>query len=113
MDDGLGVSKVLSLGNRCNLDFADMLAYLGEDPQTGVMVLYLEGLDDPRAFLAVAREIAPRKPVITYKGARSQTISKAAFSHTGSLAGIHDLYEAAFRQARILTVEDSTINDVI
>ena len=108
MDDGLGISKIMSLGNRCNLEFSDLLSYLGEDTQTDVVAMYTEGVDDPRAMLAAAKDIARRKPIIAYKGARSQNVSRAAYSHTGSLAGNYELYSAAFRQARIIEVNDST-----
>ncbi|MFH0845522.1 MAG: CoA-binding protein [Pseudomonadota bacterium] len=108
MDDGLGISKIMSLGNRCNLEFSDMIRYLGEDPQTEVIAMYVEGVEDGRALLSVAREVARKKPLIAYKGARSQASGTAAFSHTGSLAGNYPLYQSAFRQARVITVTDST-----
>ncbi|MFH1349907.1 MAG: CoA-binding protein [Pseudomonadota bacterium] len=108
MDDDLGMSKAMSLGNRCDMDFTHMIEYLGEDPQTEVIAMYLEGMDDPRALLSAARKVTPKKPLIAYKGARSRTISRAAYSHTGSLAGDSNIYRGAFRQARIIEVDDST-----
>lgn len=108
MDDGLGISKIMSLGNRCNLEFSHMIRYLGEDPQTDVIAMYVEGVDDGRALLLAAHEVALRKPIIAYKAGRSQAGGRAAFSHTGSLAGNYSLYQSAFMQARVITVTDST-----
>lgn len=107
MDDGIGLAKVLSLGNRCNVDFADLLEYLGEDPQTRAIAMYIEGIDNPRRLVAMAKEVTKKKPVVAYKTGKSRAANQAAFSHTGSLAGNYELYSAALRQAGVLMVKDS------
>ncbi|MBN2124642.1 MAG: CoA-binding protein [Deltaproteobacteria bacterium] len=101
MAQGVGVSKIVGLGNRLNVDFAEVLAYLLEDPETRVIVLYLEGLDDPRRLLAVAGENHGRKRIIAYKTGRAQAGDRASLSHTGSMAGKQEIYEGALRQAGI------------
>lgn len=103
----VGLGKVIGLGNRCNVDFAEMLECLVEDPETKVIAIYIEGLDDPRRLIETAQKVRGRKPLLVYKAGRSQTSDKAAKSHTGSLAGNYEVYQGAFRQAGMLTVESS------
>ncbi|MEW6669456.1 MAG: CoA-binding protein [Thermodesulfobacteriota bacterium] len=100
-------SKIIGLGNRLNVDFPEMLAYLMEDPDTRVILLYMEGVEQGRRLLEVAREKRGRKPVIAYKTGRARTSDRASFSHTGSLAGRHEVYEGALRQAGILSMDDA------
>ena len=107
LESRVGLSKVIGLGNRCNVDFADMVEYLIEDPDTEVIAMYLEGIDHPRALVEVAKKARGKKPVVAYKAGRSITSDKASLFHTGSLAGRHEIYEGAFRQAGILTVRSS------
>jgi acetyl-CoA synthetase (ADP-forming) len=107
MRDHIGFSKVVGLGNRCNVDFADMVEYLMEDAETKVIAMYLEGIDDPRRLIEVAKRTNGGKPIIAYKVGRSRTSDKASQFHTGSLAGKHEIYEGAFRQAGILTLGSS------
>jgi len=107
MKNQVGLSKIVGLGNRCNVDFWDMLEYLEEDPDTKVIAMYLEGLDEPKKLIEAARIRNSRKPIIAYKVGRSSTGNKASQFHTGSLAGKHEIYEAAFKQAGILTVRSS------
>ncbi|MCX8118653.1 MAG: CoA-binding protein [Desulfobacterota bacterium] len=107
MRHSVGLSKIVGLGNRCNVDFWDMVDYLDRDPHTGVMALYLEGLDQPRRLLEAAKAGAAGKPIVAYKTGRSSTGDKASQFHTGSLAGRHEIYEAAFKQSGILTVNSS------
>jgi acyl-CoA synthetase (NDP forming) len=103
----VGLGKVIGLGNRCNVDFAEMLECLVEDPDTKVIAIYIEGLDDPRRLIETAQKVRGRKPLLVYKAGRSQTSDKAAKSHTGSLAGNYEVYQGAFRQAGMLTVGSS------
>ena len=103
----LGLSKIIGLGNRCNVDFGDMVEYLFEDPETGVIALYLEGIDHPRRLMEAAKAGRGKKPIVAYKVGRSRTSDSASQSHTGSLAGRHEIYEGAFRQAGVLTVASS------
>jgi acyl-CoA synthetase (NDP forming) len=102
-----GFSKIIGLGNRCNVDFDEMTEYLIEDPETGVIALYMEGMDHPRRLMEVAERARGKKPILSYKVGRSTTGDKASQFHTGSLAGKHEIYEAAFRQSGILTVQSS------
>jgi acyl-CoA synthetase (NDP forming) len=101
------LSKIVGLGNRCNVDFWDMVEYLEQDPDTTVIAMYLEGLDQPRRLIEAAKTGNSRKPIVAYKAGRSSTGDKASQFHTGSLAGKHEIYEAAFKQAGILTVNSS------
>ena len=107
MRNQIGMSKIIGLGNRCNVDFAEMVEYLSEDPQTKVIAMYLEGIDHPRRLVEVAKSIASKKPLVAYKVGRSHTSDSASQFHTGSLAGKHEIYEGAFKQAGILTVRSS------
>jgi len=107
MRNQVGFSKIIGLGNRCNVDFADVVEYLNEDPDTKVIAMYLEGIDHPRRLMEVAERTKGRKPIIVYKVGRSLTSDMASQFHTGSLAGKHKIYEGAFKQAGVLTVESS------
>lgn len=103
----VGMSKIIGLGNRCNVDFADMVEYLAQDLQTKVIAIYLEGIDQPRRLIEAAERVKGSKPIIAYKVGRSVTSDKASQFHTGSLAGKHPVYQGAFRQAGILSVESA------
>jgi len=100
----LGFSKFVGVGNRANVEIADVLLYLKEDPTTKVICIFLEGVDDARRLMQVAKEVAEEKPVLIYKVGKTEVAARAAFSHTGSLAGSYKLYKAAFAQAGILEV---------
>ncbi len=104
-DQKVGFSKLVGLGNRCNVDFPDMVDYLANDPDTRVIALYIEGMDDPRRLLEVAKKT--KKPIIAYKAGRSERGNDASRFHTGSLAGNYEVYQGAFRQAGILEVRDT------
>jgi acyl-CoA synthetase (NDP forming) len=107
MKSQTGLSKIIGLGNRCNVDFDDMAEYLIEDPETRVIALYMEGMDHPRRLMEVAERARGKKPILSYKVGRSTSGDQASKFHTGSLAGKHEIYEAAFRQSGILTVQSS------
>ncbi|MBT9148935.1 MAG: acetate--CoA ligase family protein [Dehalococcoidia bacterium] len=102
----IGFSKIVGLGNRCNIDFPDMLEYLAADPETRVILMYIEGIDDARRLTEVARRVAPEKPIVAFKTGRAATADRATYSHTGSLAGNHEVYLAALKQAGILLASD-------
>lgn len=104
---GLGVRLAVGLGNRCDIDFPEMVEYLARDEKTKVIALHIEGLDDPRSFLKSVREAVKVKPVVVYKVGRSR-VDREALSHTGSMAGDYRLYDALFKQAGALTVESVT-----
>ena len=107
MRDGVGFSKIVGLGNRLNVDFAEMVDYLMEDPDTRAIALYIEGIDTPGNLLAAAKRHAGKKPIVAFKSGSGEVGDAAALSHTGSLAGRHEIYTHAFKQAGILAV-DST-----
>ncbi len=101
-----GISKVAGLGNKADVDDADILEYLAEDAQTEVVAMYIEGLGDGRRFLEVARKVAREKPVVVFKSGATEAGAKAALSHTASLAGRAEVFEAACKQAGILRVHN-------
>jgi acyl-CoA synthetase (NDP forming) len=107
LQNKVGFSKIVGLGNRCNVDFTEMVEYLLWDDQTKVIALYMEGIDFPKKLTEVVKRGNQNKPVLAYKVGRSSTSDKASQFHTGSLAGKHEIYEGAFKQAGILTVESS------
>ena len=96
---GIGLGKFIHTGNEADLQCTDFLEILGEDPETHVILMYIEGIKEPRRFLQIARRITPKKPVIVYKGGSSRAGNRAAASHTGALAGNIDFYRALFAQA--------------
>jgi acyl-CoA synthetase (NDP forming) len=102
---GFGFSKFISYGNRCDVDEMELLSYLSEDPETRVIVLYLEGIDKGRDFLKVARETSLKKPLVVIKSGTTRAGKRATASHTGTLAGVDEIYNAAFRKAGIIRVE--------
>ena len=102
--NNVGVSRLVSMGNRCNLDFDEIVEYFGEDEETKVIVLYIEGLEKPRQLMSVARRVVRQKPIVVYKVGRTGELNQASLSHTGALIGKHELYEAAFRQSGMIMV---------
>ncbi len=107
LQNKVGFSKIIGLGNRCNVDFAEMVEYLIKDTQTKVIAMYMEGIDHPKKLMEVAKRGNREKPILAYKVGRSSASDKASQFHTGSLAGKHEIYEGALKQAGILTVETS------
>lgn len=96
---GMGIGKFVHTGNEADLQCTDFLEFLGQDPETDVILMYVEGLKEPRRFLQAAVRTTPRKPVIVYKGGKTSPGKRAAASHTGAMAGDMDKYRALFRQA--------------
>lgn len=108
---GVGFSCFLSLGNMLDVGFDDMLDYLAADPQTEAVLLYAESITRARPFMSAARALARQKPIVVYKAGRFADAARAAASHTGALAGVDAVYEAAFRRAgmvRIFDLDDLT-----
>ncbi len=103
---GYGFSKFVSSGNQADLNVCDYLEYLGNDPDTKTIVLYLEGIKDGRRFLEVSRKVTAEKPIVMYKAGHTSAGARAAMSHTASLAGNNDLFEAACRQAGIIRASE-------
>jgi len=106
----VGFSAFVSVGSMLDVDWGDLIDYLGDDPQTRSIVLYMESIGDARSFLSAAREVAPTKPILVIKAGRTEAAARAAASHTGSLAGSDEVLEAAFRRGGVLRV--ATIADV-
>jgi acetyltransferase len=105
----IGFSKFISLGDSADVDFGDVLDYLGGDAETHAILLYIESITAARKFMSAARAAARNKPVIVVKAGRAPEGAKAAASHTGALAGADDVYDAAIRRAgmlRVLSTED-------
>ncbi|MGE5781238.1 MAG: acetate--CoA ligase family protein [Nitrososphaerales archaeon] len=105
--DSFGMSKMISYGNRSDVDEADMIWYLSEDPKTSVIGLYVEGLGDGRKFMNTAKNVIKdkKKPIVVFKNGRSQRGAKQAESHTGSLGGSYSVVKGAFDQAGIISVD--------
>jgi len=106
IDEGVGLSKVVGLGNRCNVEFADLLPFLKDDPETEGIILFIEGLDDPRTMVTAIKKVILRKPVVAMKAGQYAASQKAARSHTGSMAGRHELYESSLKQAGAIVVRE-------
>jgi acetyltransferase len=109
--EGVGFSYFLSLGNMLDVGFDDLLDYLAADPQTDAVLMYAESITRARPFMSAARALARQKPIVVYKAGRFADAAKAAASHTGALAGVDAVYEAAFRRAgmvRIFDLDDLT-----
>ena len=107
MEDRVAFSKIVGLGNRLNVDFPEMVDHLMDDPDTGVILLYVEGIDDPGRLMAAARRHRGKKPIVVYKTGSSEKGDLAARSHTGSLAGRHEIYRGAFTQGGMLVTESA------
>ena len=100
----LGFSKIISLGNKIDIQESDLMEYLIHDDTTEVVVFYIEGLKDKK-FIKSAKKLAKVKPIIALKSGKTEAGAKAASSHTGSLAGDNQIYNAAFKKGKVLTVE--------
>ncbi len=101
----MGISKSIDLGNKSDIDDVDVLEYLKDDPDTNVIIIHMEGVKRGREFLRVAREVSRKKPVVVYKTGTTEAGSKAAYSHTASLTGSNQVYDAAFKQAGIVRAD--------
>ncbi|MFQ5825948.1 MAG: acetate--CoA ligase family protein [Dehalococcoidia bacterium] len=106
--------KAIDLGNTCDVNHADALDYLEDDPETRVIALHIEGIEDGARFLKAARRVSRKKPILVLKTGRSQPGTRAISSHTGSLTGRDEVYGAAFRQAGLIRVNDvDELGDVV
>lgn len=105
--DVFGLSKMISFGNRSDVDEADMIWYAANDPQTKVIGLYVEGFGDGRKFINTAKRVMKEKnkPIIIWKSGRTEAGAKQAASHTGSLGGSNAIIMGAFKQAGIISVD--------
>ncbi|MCX6633226.1 MAG: bifunctional acetate--CoA ligase family protein/GNAT family N-acetyltransferase [Candidatus Solibacter sp.] len=106
----VGFSAFVSVGSMVDVGWGDLIYYLGNDPKTKSIVIYMESIGNARSFLSAAREVALTKPIIIIKPGRSAQAAKAAASHTGALTGSDEVLEAAFRRSGVLRV--GTIADL-
>jgi len=102
--ENVGFSSFVSIGSMLDIDWSDLIYYLGDDPHTKSIVIYMETIGNARAFLSAAREVAMTKPIIVIKPGRTEGAAKAAASHTGSLTGSDEVLEVAFRRSGVLRV---------
>ena len=100
--DGIGVARVVSYGNKSDVDEADCLDFLAEDPETKAVAIYVESIDNGRRFVEAAARCSAVKPVMAVKVGRSASGVSAARSHTGAIAGSYEIYRAAFKKAGII-----------
>ncbi|MDX1664599.1 MAG: CoA-binding protein, partial [Candidatus Promineifilaceae bacterium] len=108
--ENVGFSAFVSIGSMLDVDWGDLIYYLGNDSRTQSIVIYMETIGDARNFMSAAREVALTKPIIVIKPGRTEAAAKAAASHTGSLTGSDEVLEAAFRRSGVLRV--SRIDDL-
>ena len=106
----VGFSAFVSVGSMLDVGWGDLIDYLGNDPRTQSIVMYMESVGDARSFLSAAREVSLNKPIIVIKAGRTEAAAQAAASHTGSLTGSDEILEAAFRRCGVLRV--NTIADL-
>jgi len=102
--ENVGFSAFVSIGSMLDVDWGDLIYYLGDDPHTKSIVIYMESIGNARGFLSAAREVALTKPIIVIKPGRTEGAAKAAASHTGSLTGSDEVLEVAFRRSGVLRV---------
>ncbi|MEU1485643.1 acetate--CoA ligase family protein [Streptomyces sp. NPDC005752] len=106
-----GVSAIVGLGNKSDIDEDDLLTWFGEDPNTKCIAMHLEDLKDGRAFVEAARATVPKKPVVVLKAGRTSAGARAAGSHTGALAGDDAVYDDILRQAGVIRAPG--LNDML
>lgn len=103
---GVGFSMFASVGGMVNVDFADLIDFLGEDPYTRSILIYMETIGNAKRFMSAARSFARNKPIMVLKPGKFAESARAALSHTGSMAGGDEVYAAAFRRAGIVRVSE-------
>jgi acetyltransferase len=101
----VGFSAFVSMGSMLDVGWGDLIGYLGDDPRTQAILIYMESIGDARAFLSAAREVALEKPIIVLKAGRTAQAAQAAASHTGALTGQDAVLDAAFRRCGVLRVD--------
>ncbi len=101
----VGFSAFISIGSMLDVGWGDLIDYLGHDPHTRSILIYMESIGEARSFLSAAREVALTKPIIVIKAGRTEGAAKAAASHTGSLTGSDAVLDAAFRRVGVLRVD--------
>ncbi len=102
----IGFSMFISLGSMVDIDFGDLIDFLGQDPYTRSILIYMESVGNAKKFMSAARGFARNKPIIVLKPGKHQTGARAALSHTGSMAGSFEVYRAAFRRVGVVRVDE-------
>ena len=105
ISEGIGFSKFINLGNACDVSIPEAIKYLANDPQTKVIALYIEGVDEGKSFMEALRYATTKKPVVVVKAGRTEAGMRAVLSHTGSLAGKDVIFDAVFKQTGAIRVE--------
>ncbi|HMK95624.1 MAG TPA: GNAT family N-acetyltransferase [Candidatus Limnocylindrales bacterium] len=108
--ENIGLSNFVSVGSMVDVDFGDLIDYFGSDPKTKSIIMYVEGITDARKFMSAARHFSRTKPIIVVKAGKYAEGARAAACHTGSVSGDDEIYDAAFKRAGIVRVEE--INDL-
>lgn len=103
---GLRFSKVVSYGNALDVDETELLDYFSQDPETEIIAAYIEGVKDGKRFLTAVKKTAARKPVVIYKGGKTEAGKRAAQGHTASMGSSAAVFDALCRQARVIQVDD-------
>jgi acetyltransferase len=106
IQENIGFSNFVSVGSMIDVDFGDLIDYFGTDPKTKSILMYVEGITDARKFMSATRHFARTKPIIVVKAGKYSESAKAVASHTGSLSGEDAVYDAAFKRAGIVRVEE-------
>jgi len=102
---GITFSKIVTIGNECDVSVIDFIEYFGSDDKTKIIFIYLEGFKDGHRFVEIARNVSATKPIIIYKIGRTRAGGKAAASHTGSIAGSIQVYDGVFKQTGVIRAE--------
>ena len=102
----IGISKFAFMGDKIDINDVDLLKYLNEDHETKVICLYMEGIENGREFIQVAKKVVETKPILVLKGGVTKEAAQRALSHTASIAGSDTVFDAALKKARIIRVED-------
>ncbi|MFL6414927.1 MAG: GNAT family N-acetyltransferase [Bryobacteraceae bacterium] len=106
LGQGIGFSALLSTGSMIDVGWDTLIGYLGDDPHTRSIVVYMESAADARSFLSAARQVALSKPILVIKAGRTELAAKAAASHTGSMTGSDAVWDAAFRRVGVLRMRE-------
>ncbi len=109
LEEGIGFSYFVSIGNMVDIDFGDLIDYFGGDSKTTSIILYVESIRSVREFMSAARAFSKTRPIVAFKSGRFAESAKAAGSHTGAMAGADDVYDAAFQRAgieRVMVIDD-------
>ena len=104
--NGVGLSHFSSIGSMMDVNWGDLISYLGEDESTHSIVIYMETIGDAPSFLEAASKVTPKKPIFVIKPGRTESAAKAAASHTGSMTGSDDVLDAAFKRVGVVRLNE-------